>query len=87
MTPTKLRSRLFQVVLMILGLCALVLSQAKPLGPPTLSGFSPTQGAAGSTVTIQFTGTNFVARGARLLLTPNQGLTIGNALVASSGQI
>ncbi|HKH97908.1 MAG TPA: IPT/TIG domain-containing protein, partial [Candidatus Sulfotelmatobacter sp.] len=87
MTSRKLRSRLAQVVLTNLCLCALVLSQAKPVGPPTLSGFSPTQGAAGSTVTITFTGTNFVARGARLILTPNQGVTIGNALVASSGQI
>jgi hypothetical protein len=87
MNPMRMRSRLVQVVLTNLGLCALALSQAKPSGPPTLSGFSPTQGAAGSTVTITFTGTNFVARGARLILTPNQGVTIGNALVASSGQI
>ena len=87
MTRWKLCSRLSQVVLANVWLCALVFAQAKPSGPPALTGFSPTQGAAGSTVTITFTGNNFVARGARLILTPNQGLTIGPPLVLSSGQI
>ena len=91
MSPRNLCSRLCQVVLMAVltnvCLCALALAQAKPGGPPTLTSFSPTQGAAGSTVNITFTGNNFVARGVRLLLTPNQGVTIGPPLVLSSSQI
>jgi len=68
------------------ALCGLIVAQAKP-SRPTLISFSPTQGVAGSTVTITFTGTNFVPRSSTLVFTPNTGLTVSNLQVVSSTQI
>ncbi|MGO9167582.1 MAG: hypothetical protein ACLP56_12000, partial [Candidatus Sulfotelmatobacter sp.] len=55
--------------------------------PPSLINFSPAQGAAGSTVTITFTGVNFVSRSLQLIFTPSQGITVSNLRVVSPAQI
>jgi len=55
--------------------------------PPSLINFSPTQGAAGSTVTITFTGVNFVPRALHLTFSPSQGITVNNLRVVSPSQI
>ncbi len=68
-------------------LCGLAVSQARPSSPPTLINFSPAQGAPGSTVSITFTGTNFVARSMNLIFTPSQGLTVTKLQVISPNQI
>ena len=68
-------------------LCGLAISQAKPSSPPTLISFSPAQGAPGSTVSITFIGTNFVARSMNLIFTPSQGLTLTKFQVISPSQI
>jgi hypothetical protein len=54
---------------------------------PSLTGFSPTQGAQGTTVTVTFTGNAFVAPALGLGFTPSQGLTISNLHVVSPTQI
>jgi hypothetical protein len=67
-------------------LCGLAYSQARPSSPSLIS-FSPAQGAPGSTVSITFTGTNFVARSMNLIFTPSQGLTVAKLQVISPNQI
>ena len=57
------------VAMVLLGFAA---AQPKPFRP-TLISFSPTQGAAGSTVTITFTGMNFVPRSSMLGSLPALG--------------
>src|ERR1035438_5785991 len=55
--------------------------------PPVFTSFTPTQGAAGSTVTITFNGANFVARAMNLTFSPPQGITVSGLKVTSSAQI
>ncbi|MGA7561409.1 MAG: IPT/TIG domain-containing protein [Terriglobales bacterium] len=71
------------VAMVLLGFAA---AQPKPFRP-TLISFSPTQGAAGSTVTITFTGMNFVPRSSMLVFTPGTGLTVSKVQVVSPTQI
>ncbi len=61
-------------------------AQLKPSAPSLIS-FSPMQGAPGSTVTITFTGTNFVSRALMLNFSPNQGLTVTRLQALSPTQI
>src|SRR5208282_1838047 len=56
-----------------------------PAGPQ-LRGFTPLQGTQGSTVTVTFTGTNFIAP-ASVQFTPNAGLTMQSATVTNANQI
>src|ERR1035441_10829899 len=55
--------------------------------PPVFTSFSPSQGSAGSTVTITFNGANFVARAMNLTYSPSQGITVSGLKVTSSAQI
>ena len=55
--------------------------------PPVFTSFSPTQGAAGSTVTITFNGANFVARVMNLTFSPSQGISVSGLKVTTSAQI
>ena len=55
--------------------------------PPTFIGFSPTQASAGSTVTLTFTGANFVPRSLNLMFSPAQGITVSGVRAVSSMQI
>jgi hypothetical protein len=54
---------------------------------PTLLNFAPTQGAAGTTVTITFTGTSFVPRALNLGFLPAEGLTVVRLQAVSPSQI
>jgi hypothetical protein len=74
------------VVAVTCALSGFAAAQARP-SKPTLIGFSPTQGAAGSTLTITFTGMNFAPRSSNLIFTPNAGLTVSNLQVVSPTQI
>ncbi len=78
------RSRLVRWWVLCLALCGLAHAQ---FAPPSLINFSPTQGAAGSSVTITFTGVNFVPRSLQLIFTPSQGITVSNLRVVSPAQI
>jgi hypothetical protein len=65
-------------------LCGLAHAQ---FAPPSLISFSPNQAAAGSAVTITFTGVNFVPRSLNLIFSPNQGITVSKVQVVSPSQI
>src|SRR5215470_11046926 len=82
-------SKLIQNVLLFAALTgASAPAQLTPGGNlPSLSGFTPTQGAQGSTVNIIFTGNNFVGKGLGLQFSPAAGLKVGNLLAISSTQI
>jgi hypothetical protein len=54
---------------------------------PSLTGFSPTQGAQGSSVNITFTGKNFVNKGLSLKFTPAAGVTVQSLQMVSAMQI
>lgn len=69
-----------------LAFCGAALAQLKP-STPTLISFTPTQGAAGSTITIVLNGTNFVPRAMNLIFTPSQGITVSNLQVLSPMQM
>ncbi len=77
----------------LLWFCALAgvlgIAQANPAGSPgpVLTGFSPAQGAQGSSVNVTFTGNGFVAQALALQFFPQQGLTVGDLHVVSSTQI
>jgi hypothetical protein len=73
--------------LLVCGRCEAQLAPPARSGPPTLSSFTPSQAAAGSTVTITFSGTNFVARALSLSFSPSQGITVTSVKVVSSMQI
>ncbi len=77
-------SRTIQLPLLCLLLSGIGHAQGKP---PVLIGFSPTQAAAGSTVTINFSGSNFVARSMNLIFTPSQGITVSKLQVVSPMQM
>src|ERR1019366_3383598 len=68
-------------------LCLAVWPAPAQLAPPTLTSFSPTQAGAGSTVTLTFTGTNFVPRSLNVLFAPSQGITVNRIQVVSPTQI
>jgi len=86
MTSRKIGSCLIGAVALSMVLSGLTFSQARP-SLPSLTSFSPTQGTAGSTVTITFTGTNFAPRSMILIFTPNQGLTVTKLQFVSAMQI
>jgi len=69
---------------LFLALCGRGHAQLKP---PSLISFSPTQAAAGSTVTITFSGTNFVPRAMNLVFSPSQGITVSKLQVLSPMQM
>ena len=77
-------SRTIRLPLLCLLLSGIGHAQGKP---PVLIGFSPTQAAAGSTVTINFSGSNFVARSMNLIFTPSQGITVSKLQVVSPMQM
>jgi hypothetical protein len=52
-----------------------------------LFSFSPTQAGAGSTVTLTFSGSNFVPRFPNVLFSPSQGITVSRVQVISAKQI
>jgi len=74
------------VYLSVLCLALCGIGQAQ-FAPPSLISFSPIQGGAGSTVTITFTGVNFVSRALNLIFSPSQGITVSNLRVVSPAQI
>jgi hypothetical protein len=84
MGPKPITGRLAWAAWLSVVLCASVAAQLKP---PSLTGFSPTQGAPGSTVTIIFSGSSFVPRAMSLNFSPNQGLTVTKLQVLSPTQI
>jgi hypothetical protein len=57
------------------------------LAPPILRSFSPTQAAAGSSVTLTFTGANFVPRSPNVLFSPSQGISVTRTEVVSATHI
>ena len=63
------------------------LAQSQQAGPPALTSFTPVQAVAGSTVTMTFNGTNFVARAMNLTFSPSQGIAVSNLHVISATQI
>jgi len=77
-------SSAIQLSVLCLALCAATSAQ---LAPPSLINFSPAQATAGSTVTITFTGVNFVPRALHLTFSPPQGITVTNLRVVSPAQI
>ncbi len=64
-----------------------ITNQPQKTVPPSFSSFTPTQAAAGSTVTLTFNGANLVARTMILTFSPAQGITVSNLLAVSSTQI
>jgi hypothetical protein len=72
--------------LALLCLAASVTGRAQ-LAPPTLSNYSPTQAAAGSRVTLTFTGSTFVPRLPNVIFSPSQGITVSRVQVVSPKQI
>jgi hypothetical protein len=84
MSLRRPRSRVVPLLVLCLALSGIARAQ---FAPPSLINFSPTQGAAGSTVTITFTGVNFVPRSLNLIFTPSQGITVSNLRVVSPAQI
>jgi hypothetical protein len=60
---------------------------AQETSNPVFTSFSPTQGAAGSTITITFNGANFIARAMNLTFSPAQGITISSLSATSATQI
>jgi hypothetical protein len=80
----RFNSRMIRLLALWLALGTIAQAQAKP---PLLISFSPAQAAAGSTVTINFSGSNFVARAMNLIFTPSQGITVSKLQVVSPMQI
>src|SRR5215472_16533598 len=68
---------------------ASALAQAGMAGSPlpSLSSFSPAQGAQGTSVNIIFAGKNFVGKGLGLQFSPAAGLKVGILQAISSTQI
>jgi len=77
-------SSLVHLAVLCLALCGTAHAQLKP---PSLISFNPTQAAAGSTVTITFSGMNFVPRAMNLVFSPAQGITVSKLQVLSPMQI
>src|ERR1035441_2315141 len=77
-------SSLVHLAVLCLALCGTAHAQ---LNPPSLISFNPTQAAAGSTVTITFSGMNFVPRAMNLVFSPAQGITVSKLQVLSPMQI
>ena len=65
----------------------LVCTAAWAQGRPTLTMYSPTQGAQGSTVTLTFTGANFTPRLLQLHISPSQGMTVVSVAAKSPTQV
>ncbi len=84
MSLRRPRSSLPYLPVLCLALCGMARAQ---LAPPSLIRFNPTQAAAGSAVTITFTGVNFVPRALHLMFSPSQGITVSNVQVVSPSQI
>jgi hypothetical protein len=84
MTLLRPSSSLIYLSLLGLALCGIGHAQ---LAPPSLISFNPTQAAAGSTLTITFSGTNFVPRAMNLVFSPSQGITVSKLQVLSPMQI
>ncbi|MDP9050499.1 MAG: IPT/TIG domain-containing protein, partial [Acidobacteriota bacterium] len=79
---------MFAVLIGFLGVIGQAqLTPARPPARPTLTSFSPSQGAPGTSVTITFTGTNFVANALGLQFAPAQGLTVGRPQFVSPTQV
>ncbi len=72
------------MLVLLLVICGRIEAQ---LAPPSLSSFSPTQAVAGSSVTLTFSGANFVSRSMNLMFSPSQGITVSGLRVISSTQI
>jgi len=76
----------------LLGFCMIAdaagIAQANAAGAsPSLTGFSPVQGAQGTTVNMTLTGTGFAGGPLLLHFTPSQGLSVGNVHAVSATQI
>ena len=85
---TRFVKRIQNVLLFAALIGASAPAQLTPGGNlPSLLGFTPTQGAQGSTVNIIFTGKNFVGRGLSLQFSPAAGLKVGTLQAISSTQI
>jgi hypothetical protein len=70
--------------MLCLAFCGFLHAQLKP---PSLISFNPTQAGAGTTVTITFSGMNFVPRAMNLVFSPAQGITVSRLQVLSPNQI
>ncbi len=84
MNHRRINSRFASLFALCAMLSVLGHSQARP---PALISFVPTQAPAGSTVTINFSGMNFLPRSMNLLFSPNQGITVTKLQVVSPMQI
>src|ERR1035438_7997539 len=76
--------RLVHLLMLCLAFCGFLQAQLKA---PSLISFNPTQAGAGTTVTITFSGMNFVPRAMNLVFSPAQGITVSSLQVLSPNQI
>ena len=84
MSSRRSSSRLVHLLMLCLAFCGFLHAQLKP---PSLINFNPTQAEAGTTVTITFSGMNFVPRAMNLVFSPSQGITVSRLQVLSPNQI
>ena len=84
MSSRRSSSRLVHLGMLCLAFCGFLHAQLKP---PSLINFNPTQAGAGTTVTITFSGMNFVPRAMNLVFSPAQGITVSRLQVLSPNQI
>src|SRR5215472_6075026 len=87
--PGLILSCIFAAVAGASAPAGLYAAQARTAGTPlpSLSSFSPAQGAQGTSVNIIFTGKNFVGKGLGLQFSPAAGLKVGILQAISSTQI
>src|ERR1022692_4226199 len=76
--------RLVHLLMLCLAFCGFLQAQLKA---PSLINFNPTQAEAGTTVTITFSGMNFVPRAMNLVFSPSQGITVSRLQALSPNQI
>jgi len=87
--PNRLSTSILVSFIWAIAAGATALAQGITAGPaaPSLGGFSPTQGAQGTSVNITFTGKGFVNKGLSLRFSPSQGLNVQSLQASSATQI